>query len=277
MIAASSPEAIQQGDYQLAMGELHVGGNTLAAGVFVNQHPSPEDMVRAVKEDLGGPRAVPLPPKDTLGLLARTSFGLMSPDDFRLEYGKDGLTNDRSKALPISSLVIEEEGDDLIARTRDRRLAFELVELLSGLFFEMIADSFRMVGDRQHTPRISIDRLVIKRESWRFSPAQMTFARQKHPADRFLAVQKWARACGLPRFNFFKAPLEKKPVYLDLHSPVLVEIFCRMVRRTLDANLSDATVDITEMFPTAEHIWLADAANQRYTSELRIVAVDMVR
>jgi hypothetical protein len=105
----------------------------------------------------------------------------------------------------------------------------------------------------------------------------MTFARQKHPADRFLAVQKWARACGLPRFNFFKAPLEKKPVYLDLHSPVLVEIFCRMVRRTLDANLSDATVDITEMFPTAEHIWLADAANQRYTSELRIVAVDMVR
>lgn len=277
MIAASSAEAIQRGDYMLAMGELHVSGNTLGAALFMNQHPSPEDLIRAVEDDLDGPNAVPVPSRDVTEQLARTSASLISPGDFRLEYGRGGLAHNRTLALPISSLVLEEKKGELVARTRDRSQSFDFMELIGLMFQSMIIDSFRMIGAMRHAPRVSIDRLIIKRESWRFEPAQLSFARLKQPAERFLATQRWARKHELPHLVFFKVPVERKPVYLDLHSPTLVDIFCKMVRRTLDENPADATVDITEMLPTTEQTWLTDAAGQRYTCELRVVAVDLAR
>lgn len=277
MIAASSQEAIAKGDYLLAMGEMHVGGNTLGAGVFLNQHPAPEELIHAVEEDLGRGKAVPLPPRDYPELLARTALGLISPGDFILEFAKDGLTNDRARALQVSSLVVEEKDGELVARTHDRKLAFEIIDLVGALFHGMIGDSFRLMGAMRHAPRISIDRLVIKRESWRFAPAELTFAQQKDSSERFLAVQRWAKSNGLPRLSFFRVSTERKPVYLDLLSPSLVEIFCKMVRRAAEKNTGDSTVDITEMLPTTEQTWLADAEGQRYTSELRIVAFDLLR
>jgi hypothetical protein len=275
MIAASSQEAIQKGDYLIVLGELHVGGNTLASGLFVNQHPSPEDLIRAREEDLGRFNVVPLPSKENPEMLARTSFSLMSPTDFFLEYGKDGLISDRSRALPVSSLRISENDGMLMASTCDGRFELEVLELLSGLFHGTIINSFQTLGAMRHTPRISIDRLVIKRESWRFPPEAIDFVRQKHASERFLAMQTWAKNQGLPRLVFFKVPIERKPVFLDLHSPTLVEIFCKMVRRTLDAKLCEASIEITEMFPTTEDLWLADADDQRFTSEFRIVAFDL--
>jgi len=277
MIVAASQEAVERGDYLLAMGELHVGGNTLSAGLFVNQHPSPEDLVRAAEYDLGTPKAIAFPPRDTPELLARTFSGLVSSKDFRLEYAKDGFISDRSKALAISSLVVVETDGVLTASTRDGRRHFDIIDLVGGLIHGMVVDSFRMIGARPRTPRISIDRLVIKRASWRFPPETLIFAQQKHPADRFLATRRWAQACGLPRFCFFKVPVERKPAYLDLHSPTLVDIFCKAVRRTCQPSLDGATVDLTEMLPGLDQIWLNDASGRLYTSELRIVAVDLTR
>lgn len=275
MIAASSEEAVQRGDYLITMGEMHVAGNTLSSGLFVNQHPFPDDLVRAMEEDLGGPNAIPLPQKHVPEFLGRLAQGLMSPNDFRFEYGKDGLIADRAQALPIASLLIEEHNGTLTARTRDRRLSFELLDLVGGIFHMMIVDSFRLVGSRRHVPRISIDRLVIKRESWKFPVTEAAFARQKDAAERFVATRRWAQLHGIPRFVFFKVDVERKPAYLDLESPTLVDIFCKMVRRTQDANLGGATIDVSEMLPAPDQAWLPDADGNRYTSELRIVAKDM--
>jgi hypothetical protein len=277
MIVAPSVEAVQRGDYLLALGEMHVAGNTLSYGLFVNQHPFPEDLVHAMEEDLSGPSVVPLPQRNAPELLGRLAVALMSANDFRLEYVKDGLAADRARALPIASLVIEEHHGELIARTRDRRLSFELLDLAGGLIHSMIVDSFRMVGSSRHMPRISIDRFVIKRESWQFSPAELTFAREADPLQRFVSVRRWAQLHGLPRFVFFKVTVERKPAYLDLESLTLVDIFCKMVRRTQDANLPESAVDVTEMLPVPDQVWLPDSDGNRYTSEFRIVAVDMKR
>jgi hypothetical protein len=48
-----------------------------------------------------------------------------------------------------------------------------------------------------------------------------------------------------------------------------------MARRTAEANSAEATVKITEMLPTPDLTWLPDAQGKLYTSELRIVAVDL--
>jgi hypothetical protein len=272
MIAASSEEAILRGDCVFVMGEMHVSKNTLDASLFVNQHPSPDELLCAVDQDLKL-RVVPLALKtDDQG--CRTTPSLIGKNSFRLEYLPDSFTDDRTKAIPLSSIVLESQHGELLARTRDGQHCMNWIDLVGALLSVLVIDCFKIIAPRAHTPRISIDRLVLKRESWRFSPATLEFASCASPAERFLQARNWARGHGIPRFAFFKVPVEAKPAYLDFESPILIDIFAKMIRRTLAAGLPDATVDLSEMLPGPSQAWLPDSANQRYTSELRIVAVD---
>jgi len=274
MICASSEEAIKRGDYLLVLGELHLGGNTLTASLFVNQHPSPDELFRAVEHDLGSPNIVPVAPRSA-DKVARTNPSLFSPADYKLEYALDSFTTDRSKALPVSSLVVERNRGKLIARTRDGKVCFDAMDLIGGRFSDMVMNAFRLLAPRKHSPRISIDRLVVKRESWRFAPDELPFTREPESATRFLRAREWARAHNIPRFVFFKVPVERKPAYLDFKSSIYVDIFSKMVRRTMEANVLDAFIEISEMLPGIDQCWLTDAQGNRYTSELRMVAVDL--
>jgi hypothetical protein len=44
----------------------------------------------------------------------------------------------------------------------------------------------------------------------------------------------------------------------------------------LASEQKDTPVTVTEMLPSPDQLWLRDAQNQTYTSELRIVARDSV-
>jgi hypothetical protein len=273
MIAAASEEAIRQGDYFFVLGEVHVGVNTLQASLFGNQHPSPNDLINAVEQDLGPLNVVPVGPRRQ-DVTSRTARWLIPNSNLRLEYLPDLFATDRSRALPISSIVLESNNGELSARTRDGKLRWNVVDLIGGLLGALAVDCFRIIAPRPHTPRVSIDRLVIKRESWRFSLSELQFASCPDSAERFLQVRSWVHAQRIPRFVFFKVPVEKKPMFLDFESPIQVDIFAKMIRRTQDAALPDAIVDISEMLPTIDQTWLTDAQNQHYTSEFRFVALD---
>jgi hypothetical protein len=162
----------------------------------------------------------------------------------------------------------------LMAKTRDGKFCLRALDLVGGLLGQQAMDCFRAISFRRHIPRISLDSLIIKRESWRFSPEEMQFASCAGAAERFLQARNWARAHGIPRFAFYKVPIEKKPAYLDFDSPIFVDIFSKMIRRTVDAALPRARVDLSEMLPLFDQTWLTDLSGRRYTSELRFVAVD---
>jgi hypothetical protein len=69
------------------------------------------------------------------------------------------------------------------------------------------------------------------------------------------------------------SPTEPRPFYVDFHSPVYVNIFAKAVRR-LPRDDPQGRMTISEMPPTPEQTWLTDDEGNRYTSELRFVAVD---
>jgi lantibiotic biosynthesis dehydratase-like protein len=273
MIAAESEEAVLRGDCFFVLGETHISVNTLSASLFLNQHPFPDELLNAVARDLPGMNIVSLLPKSDLQG-SRTTPSFINKDSIVLEYLPNSFTDDRSRSLPISSMIVENRNGELIATTRDGSFRSRAIDLVGALLSPLIVDCFKIVAPRPHTPRISIDRLVIKRESWSFSPAELQFAQRADPEDIFLQVRQWALANNIPRFTFFKVPVENKPAYLDLDSPILVSIFAKLVRRTLDAALPDARVTLSEMLPAPEQLWLKDKNNQRYTSEFRMVAVD---
>jgi lantibiotic biosynthesis dehydratase-like protein len=276
MIAAASEDAIRKGEYCFVLGELHVSMNTLSASLFVNQHPSQEELLRAVEHDLGALNLVPVVPiSKEMG--SRMALALIAPSNLRLEYAENAFVTDRSRVLPVSSLLIESEGGQLVAKTRDGRFHVDAMDLVGVPLRALVMNSFRMMAPQSHSPRVSIDRLVIKRESWRSTVSELAFARESKAADRYAQARKWRKSHAMPRFVFFKAPAEPKPCYLDFESPILVDIFCKMVRRSQESGPSGAIIEISEMLPTPDQIWLTDAENNRYVSELRMVAVDLQR
>ena len=274
MIAAASEDAIRRGEYLFVLGELHIGVNTLGASLFVNQHPAPEELLQAVERDLGPLNLVPVTPKNR-EIGSRMELALIGPSNLRLEYTESAFLPDRSRVLPISSLVIEPDGGRLLAKTRDGRFQLDAIDLVRAPLLAFVIDSFKIMSPKFHAPRISIDRLVVKRESWRFTASELAFASESKSSDRYAQTRKWRHVNAMPRFVFFKAPVEPKPCYLDFESPILVDIFCKMVRRTQDAGSAVAQIEVSEMLPTPDQIWLTDAENNRYTNEFRIVVVDL--
>ena len=272
MIAAADEEAIRDGRCIFVLGEVHVSTNTLQSALFANQHPSPSDLLNALALDLGEENVVPVWERDEE--LCGRLVPVIPKTNFRLEFLPNSFITNRSRALPISSMILENHNGTLMAKTRDGKFCLRALDLVGGLLSRQTLDCFRVMAPLRHAPRISLDSLIIKRESWRFSPEEMQFACCAGAAERFLQARNWARAHGIPRFVFYRVPIERKPAYLDFDSPIFVEIFSKMIRRTVDAVQPGAMVDLSEMLPRFDQIWLTDVSGRRYTSELRFVAVD---
>jgi hypothetical protein len=272
MIVASSPEAIQRGDYELVMGEVHVGANTLKASCFVAQHPDPDELSRWYTRDMSEPQLIPVGTQEFA--FSRAFAMIRSLEDFRLLVGKDTYALPEEKSLPISSLVVEETSCGLRLRTRDGKQSFEILEACASVMVGQIIQRFNLFGKGSYNPRINFDNLVVARETRRFESKKFDFATVKDEAERFLTARRWARANHLPRFVFVKVPIEVKPFYVDFASPIYVDLLSRFLRRMNEEGEPGALVSVTEMLPRPDETWLCDAQGNRYTSEFRCVAME---
>ncbi|HEX2225185.1 MAG TPA: lantibiotic dehydratase [Thermoanaerobaculia bacterium] len=288
LIAAESVEAIQRGDYQVVVGETHLAINSLDRNLFFSQHPDAEQLSAAIDSDLPDPSIILLFAKrfneesatSNLGLWAptangRMNYGLLSDKDFYLDISLDAHTAPPERVLAVSDLVIEPaDGGTFVVRPREGGAGFDVVDFFQFVLMMQVLDTFSVMPAGDYTPRVTIDRLVVTRESWRFPASSLDFVQLPTAAERFAGARRWAAEIGLPRFLFSKALGEMKPVYLDLESPALVEIFAKAVRKAT-ALSEEATVRVTEMLPAHGQTWLPDAEGNRYSCELRMVALDL--
>ena len=274
MLAARDIEAVRRGDYLQVLGELHQGINTLGASFFHAQHPAPEELLSAAAHDLPEPRLEKLGSHSDPRTNSRTIIGLFAPKDYLLALDGDAV-GPASQVMPVGSLVVEDVDGELYLRARDGRLRQELVEAMGGAMSNISFNSFRLLAPRAHTPRVTIDKLVVARETWRAPAGELAFAGEKDEAARFVAARRWARGRGVPRFVFVKTPAEVKPFYADFASPVYVNILARMVRRTVEQQGADALITVSEMIPAGGETWLHDRAGRHYTSEFRVIAFDL--
>jgi hypothetical protein len=263
MLAARDAAAVAAGDFTLVLGEIHTGVNTLLTNVALQQHPDPLELVRAREADR---REVGVSPVEARDNATRADIMPVARRDLHVEIGVTRSPYARDHVLAIADLVVEPAGDGLVVGSRDRTHRFDVVAFFDQDLTFVSSGGFRILGGAAHTPRVTIDRLVIARERWRFAGQDLAFARASTPRDRFVAAQGWREAHSLPRFLFAKVAEEPKPLYVDLSSSSYVEILARWAR--------SAVVEVSEMVPDHESCWLVDAAGQRYTSELRMTAVD---
>ncbi len=74
--------------------------------------------------------------------------------------------------------------------------------------------------------------------------------------------------------RFRSQPTRVQAFYVDLHAPLLLRNLGRVARRLQELSPEQAHLDVQEMLPGPDELWLTDPSGRRYTSEFRLVAVD---
>jgi hypothetical protein len=274
MISASSREAFERGDFALVLGEFHVAVNTLRSAFQVGQHPRPQQLRACLAAETPGPRLHPVLPKENAGRLsARTHPALQLDRDFLVTLFDHTVDPARPRVLRAADLVVERPAGRLSV-TAPGGYRFDVLDVFAEMLMNLVGDRFDVFGVLPHRPRVTIGKVVITRESWMFDPDRLSFATAKNEAARFVQARQWARANRLPREVFVKAAKQKKPFYVDFESPVCVNLFAKAVRAARSAP-EKAPIQVTEMLPATDDLWLTGGPAGRYTSELRLAVFDL--
>lgn len=136
---------------------------------------------------------------------------------------------------------------------------------------DLVLGAFGLLEDAPHTSRISVDRLVVARGTWRVPATELAFAAELDEARRFVEARAWLRRASLPERMFAGSPLEQKPFFVDFQSPAYANELAKAVR-SIQADEQITTIRLVELLPNLERLWLENADGARYTSELRLAA-----
>lgn len=275
MMFAATPEEIAQGKVLYVLGEFHLGKNTVAHACLAEQHPNREELQQALERDFASGCLRIINTNEDGVTTVRPTQGVFHRTDYMLATTPESVPPSGFDGHPFSGLILRREGGELVVLERTGQRRFPILEAFTDIFSSFVVNKASWAPALRHIPRVQIDQLVIHRETWRARANELSFAAEKQPLDRFLGARRWMVSRGIHRRVFVKTPSEWKPFYLDMESPVLIEILCRSIRKLRDSGQPEAELTFSEMLPDVGQTWLRDAAGARYTCELRFVLVDL--
>lgn len=260
-IAARDEAAIAAGDYLAVVGDVHPGANPLIQGLFAHRHPDIEAFERDHAAAVGAGLPLLMPPWSPTTNVDGRGMPRTTPDMVHIAAMPQTRAQARRRTWLAHELLVD--GHDLVDRGGE--LHVPLLDVFWLPIFVSGARTFTLLPEQDHAERVTIGRCVIRREGWSVPAAEIPQRADDLPA--------FARARGMPRRLFAKSPVERKPMYLDVESPVLCRILCRHARQAAAAD-AGGRMDFTEMLPGPDECWLADPDGARYVAELRLVAVE---
>lgn len=271
MFCADSPEQLLRGDFLAVLGEVHVGGNTVMTNLFASQHPDVDALLNSVRLDLGSPYVMPKLSPQASGTPTRTQWLDDPVHAVEIVFSQGFVAAEPATAVPIAALDVASGPDGLTVRHKQSGWSAPLMEALGDFLFLAVINRFGILHKRRHTPRVTVGKLVIQRESWTFDASELAFALQPDEPALFCGARAWRSAQGLPETLFAKMSWEAKPVYLDFQSLLSVRMLGKQIRHA--AELPAARITLSEVLPGLHELWCTDSTGQRYTSELRLVAI----
>ncbi|MGD0601979.1 MAG: lantibiotic dehydratase [Streptosporangiaceae bacterium] len=265
---APSAETFARDDFIAVLGEMHPAFPSASNSVCVARHPDPVRLRDALRRDMAGQSVYPLLPPDWPRHTARLAFALEHPHDVQLGFTA-AAGADLRRLLPISSLVVRPSDSGLTALAADGR-TWPLIEFFGRPLSEMAMEVFKSAVAGSHAPRITVDRLVVARESWSLAVGDCPVTMARGERDQYLALRRWKAALGLPEHVFVKLASEVKPMFVDMTSPGYAPMLAAALRAARKDQGDGASLQVTEMLPTPADVWVLDAAGRRYVSELRL-------
>jgi len=257
------------------LGELHLSMNTLESRFFHTLNDDRAELVSATAADMAGGRIVPCYPHGPV-VDSRTypPLAVHLPDRYLYwSFGDDIGAPNSAESIPATALVVDSTAQGLVAGPRDGGWRLPVLEFFGEFLSALSVNQFRILGGGRYEPRITIDDLVVRRRGWYFTVADLPSGLVSRRGYHWRLLADHLAAAGLPRYLFAKSPLEPKPFFVDVRSPLLVTNLARVWRRLPEPE----RIELREMLPGPDELWLTDGNGQRYTTELRLVAVDQRR
>lgn len=272
-ICARSPEAINEGDYLVVLGELHVAYATLGVRCLTWPLDDPDDVLRRAVADYGQPRIVPLLPSAWPGNAGRAVYVEPSGQDWQLGFGKAPVT-EASRLVPVDSVPLFVSDSQIVGRLPDGSVR-PLLEFFAYFLSMISVNALRSLATDGHTPRVTIDRLVAFRETWRLTFADvLDLATLSDGWQQYLAARRLVARLGTPDRCFVSISTERKPFFVDFTSPLSVSMLCSTLRAVDRSDHARTRLILSEMLPTPEQAWVPDAVGNRYFGELRLHLTD---
>jgi len=272
MIAGA--DAATGGRLTWVLGEVHPSVVTMRYATWLAFHPAADGVHAGIRHDLRGTAVWLAETGEIGGTSTRLSNVLPSPGDLRLVFARDSCGYDPATTVAVGECDLMRSSAGLRVRRRDGTFERGLLEVVGDVIGTTSSNCFDLVPPGAHVPRVTIDDLVVSRETWRLTATEPAFADTADESTRYLQARAWAASHGLPRHVFLRFTGERKPIYADLTSLASIDLISRSLRRSRRQAGANATVTVVEMLPTPDQAWLTDAQGQRYTAELRMVAVD---
>jgi hypothetical protein len=264
------------GSLAWVIGELHVALNTLESRFFSAQADDATELVDAMAADIAPGRVVPLYPSTARDVSSR-SYPPLSLDPaghYRyVSFGSDDGHPDAVQATPATAIIVTERDGVLVATSRSHGWQAPVLECFGEHLSAVAVNHFTMRPPAPRAPRVAIGPVTVCRQTWRVPLATLA-AMAKRDADPGQdALRGWLAGFDVPRHVFARVPGDRKPFYVDLAVPPLVDNLARAARRAAGTAPADAQVELVEMMPGPDELWLR-LPDGAYTSELRLVAVD---
>lgn len=274
-LCAPDAESLARGEFSVVLGELHMGMPALDTDFFRIGHPDEDRLLAAMHADVPHSRAHPLVPTDWPRQCARNADWMYGPADVQLGF-TPAPGADPDRLMPITALTVAPDADGVLVASGPDGRGWPLMELFADFTGIHAFDTWKLAGTDGHTPRITVDDLVLIRRTWRTTVGDTGLTDVSGERDRYLAVRRWGRELGLPQRIFVRVSTEIKPCFVDLTSPVYTRILCTLLRSARRTGGADTEVVVTEMLPTPDQAWLTDSDGRRYCSELRLHISDPV-
>lgn len=272
-ICAPSVDAINAGDYLAVLGELHIASATMCDRTLTWSRSEPGRLLDLAIQDTGGHRLVPLLRPVLSKDAGRTVMVEPAPGDTYIGVGRaSGI--DASRLVPMGAIAVSAGAGGLVGTLPDGT-NIRLLEFFARLLSGVVANALREGSRARHTPRISVDRLVVSRETWRLSLDDVAELLTHDEEALYLGARRLVARLSLPDRCYAKISTEVKPVYVDFTSPAYLGSLSAMLRSARDTG-KPVVVTLTEMLPTPEETWVPDAAGRTYFSELRLQVTDPV-
>ena len=257
------------------LGEIHLALNTLENRALATHADDPEWLRRATAEDFASGRFVPVFPRSWPDVSPRTypPLAFSVPGSYVYwSFTDDDGDPSGNPAVPGTSLVIRDDGDELVVHSSTDGWRAPILEVLGEFLSILVVNRFRLRPPAPHLPRVTVDDVVVCRETWRV-PATSLLAGPLDGDEGGRAMARLVTELGAPRRFFVRTPVDTKPSYVDADSPALLRGMARVVRN-LERAAEPAWLELVEMLPAEPDLWLTDPEGRRFTSELRMVAVD---
>ncbi|MFB9235740.1 lantibiotic dehydratase [Plantactinospora siamensis] len=272
LLAARGAAELARGAFQPVLGEFHIAYCPFETPCFSWPHPDREELRAMLATVIPASRVILSPVKDYPRVTARTYPWLNDARDWRLCVSAYPPRGDE-RLLPLYGLEARRDGDRLMLGLPGAAERFEVMDVGGAWLTWDLVDAFKqVVGTRPHTPRVVVDDLVMFRETWSFPIDGLDWISARSDPEHFVAARRWLRAHGLPDIVFASISSEPKPIFVDFRSEVQVGNLAQLLRAA--GATAGATVTISEMLPAPDQSWLADAAGNVYTCELRLLFAD---